>query len=48
MTTQARSPTSSPLRWEYALTRLAAAVVEYFLADEALTRKSCPRRRQEG
>jgi len=25
---------------EYALTRLAAAVVEYFLADEALTRES--------
>lgn len=25
---------------EYALTRLAAAVIEYFLADEALTRES--------
>jgi chromosome partition protein MukF len=25
---------------EYALTRLAAAVVEYFLTDEALTRES--------
>jgi chromosome condensin MukBEF complex kleisin-like MukF subunit len=27
---------------EYTLTRLAAAVVEYFLADEALTRESLP------